>query len=217
MPEKSNSQKLRQSHGLDQEQMADIQINQQQSADVSEIKMVKASKKRQDGTAYELPEHEKHLVHVELETPSYDRLTGQKLSRPRTQTFYQQEFDAMEREGAFDGMTVEILHSPAGWKRAKEVKKNLEAQAEGAPPIPKVVSEPGAGTPLLDILAAKTEKQLREVHKSLYPEVDNSQLSKEDLQADIRDRVGDWGKEADVTLRETYNNQLKAAGLPPIE
>jgi hypothetical protein len=200
--------------------MADLQIEQQQGPD-SQVKTKKGGK-MQSGNAYEFPEHEEHLVHVELETPEFDRVSGRKTSIPRVQTFYADEFDRMERQGAFGGMNVEILHAPSGKissARKKEISEknaavdDLTVPTPVTPEPPKIVSDPGAGTLLVDVLEAKTEAQLREVHTALYPEVDNSSLSKEDLKADITDRVGEYGKESNVTLKAQYDNQLKGLGL----
>lgn len=190
--------------------MEEVQLAQT-SGDPDLIDKATGKGKLASGEAYVFPAIEKHLVHVELELEEYDRQTGKKTSTPRVQKFYPDEFVRLEQEGQFAFHRVEILHEPSkalpkGLKASLEDNETKELQ-------PLVKSQPGAGTPLTDILDAKTEAELRGAHKNLYPTVDNKGLSKEELVSDIRALIGEYSQEQNAELKQQHLNRLRGLGL----
>jgi hypothetical protein len=61
---------------------------------------------------HEIKAIEKHLVHVKLENPSFNNVTGERQSKPFIQMFYPNEFDKMVNDNSFAGLTVEKIHDP---------------------------------------------------------------------------------------------------------
>lgn len=114
-----------QSHNLTHQQHNDLQYAQMSG----EVEMVDANK----NSEYQIPVHEQHLVHAVIETKSFDSNTGVKTSVPITQVFYPAEFLQMEKENAFVGKDVEIVHKPEGLGAIKlkpEDKSNLNEPAD---------------------------------------------------------------------------------------
>lgn len=100
--------------------MEDLKIAQNEGT----VKAVNTNKPTND---YKIPENERHLLHAQLETPSFSPVTGERTSKPFVQSFYPEEFDKMEAEKHFAGMQVEILHDPRSDKKATADK--VEAMA----------------------------------------------------------------------------------------
>lgn len=189
--------------------MLALQIEQQQ-ADGGQIKTKKGSGKRGDGSAYDFPEHESHLVHAEIELENFDAATGAKVSKPMIQTFYPQEFERMEKEGSFAFRKVTILHAPS--QTSAETKERVKT-SETNELIPQFRTGPLAGQPIVEVLEGKNVKQLKEIHKELYPDVDASKLDKSDVVKDITDIVGVYHTDLKEDLKQQYQNKLEALGL----
>jgi hypothetical protein len=96
-------------HGLTRREMKDLQRAQAVGLQ-GEIKMIPGN--GPDAGSYMLPEYEKDLVHVELEIPQFDQTTGERKSKPSTQKFGVNEFEAMKQHNGFAGYTTKILNSP---------------------------------------------------------------------------------------------------------
>jgi hypothetical protein len=191
----------KQAHGLTGAEMRELQA--QQIAEEAP-KMVKGSKDKK----HFFPAAEKHLVHVRLQTGGFNAETGQPNSTPRVQTFDAKEFVRMEKENAFAGMKVEILHDPTGEAEPVEPTDYLQAQ---------VVSQPGAGTPLTETLEdyqKKSVKELRAKFDELYPERKAESASMNDkkvLISEISDRLTFLAAEsASETEAEALKRQEQA-------
>lgn len=70
-----------------------------------------------------------HLIHVRIEARQFDVSTGKKTSVPIIQSFYPNEFETMDKQGAFNGKDVEIVHEPAAKERSAKV---IEPKTGGA-------------------------------------------------------------------------------------
>lgn len=74
----------------------------------------------QPDPGYKPAENEKHLYHVELERPHYDKTNGKKLSKPVIQKFTKKEYNqlvgksnAKDRSNAeMLGYTIKVLYKP---------------------------------------------------------------------------------------------------------
>ena len=95
-------------HGLTAK--AQIELHRQQANEES-AETVKANGPDADG--YRVDKAEAHIVHVQLEIPQFDSLTGARLSKPFVQKFGVKEFEAAKENGGFTGYAVKVLHSPA--------------------------------------------------------------------------------------------------------
>lgn len=95
-------------HGLTAKEQTELhrqQVNEETAA------TVKGNGPDADG--YRVDKAEAHIVHVQLEIPQFDSLTGARLSKPFVQKFGVKEFEAAKENGGFTGYTVNVLHSPA--------------------------------------------------------------------------------------------------------
>jgi hypothetical protein len=128
--------------------MADVQVQQMQD---EKIAMKKAKGKKSSGESYEFPAVEAHLVHAEIKTPQFDPVTGQDKGIAFIQKFYPEEFKRTEKSNGFAGRKVTILHDGDSKAELEDVEPTEYLD-------PKIVSEPGAGTPLdIDVLESNEE------------------------------------------------------------
>lgn len=209
MSEQNKTARLRQAHGLSQEEMLDLQVEQQQ-AENSTVKEIKKKVKvayaqGESRTAeYSFPAHEKHLVHVELEIPGFDPATGARTSIPWTQKFYPNEYKAMEKTNAFAGHKVTILHDPSNEVEGVEPEDSFE---------PKIVSNPGAGISLIERLDKKKVAELQGIYKEFRPN-EVPPADKKALVEEIEKHITFMNDEKLTDeLRATYENRLKALDL----
>lgn len=126
----SQADNKHQSHGLTVGDMKNLAIKQS----LGTVKKVKAN---QDDK-YEIDEHEQHLIHITLETPRFNEVTGERLSKPHVRCFYVNDFEKMSRtvkdktkkndfpENAFRGSLVRIIHDPRDTKSTKTALSKSE-------------------------------------------------------------------------------------------
>lgn len=80
-----------------------------------------------DAGDYKVEKEEAHLMHVQIEVPSFNATTGEKNSPPPSvQKFTEKTFKAAKDSGAFAGYAVKILHAP------KDAAEALGEAGEGA-------------------------------------------------------------------------------------
>jgi len=160
---------------------------------------------------YQIPKNEEHLVHVEIETPNYNQVTGEKTSVPFVQSFYPFEFAKMEKDGAFAGKDVKIIHQPSDLKKvtvAPEDKSNLGEGAdllENGKEVKKLIDENGGGTQVVQIPKKEdgtgveedpnkpsmkwTKPQLQAEYKKLWGEDPTPATPKEELLEAIEEKL----------------------------
>lgn len=73
-----------------------------------------------DPEGYAAQEHERHLIHAEIELKQYNPATGEKQSQPRVQVFTEAEWKQVQDSGILEGYSVRILHKPSGVKLGNE-------------------------------------------------------------------------------------------------
>jgi hypothetical protein len=61
-------------------------------------------------------EKERHLFHVQIETPAFDPKTGKRLSKPKTQIFGANEFTNFKNNAPQLGYEMKILWNPEQYK-----------------------------------------------------------------------------------------------------
>lgn len=61
-------------------------------------------------------EKERHLFHVELETPAFDQKTGKKLSKSKVQIFNPSEWTNFKNNAQHLGFVYKILWNPEQYK-----------------------------------------------------------------------------------------------------
>lgn len=61
-------------------------------------------------------EKERHLFHVEIETPAFDPKNGKRLSKPKTQIFGANEFTNFKNNAPQLGYEMKILWNPEQYK-----------------------------------------------------------------------------------------------------
>lgn len=61
---------------------------------------------------HNIREVEKNHYHVAMELPSYDRTTGDKLSKARVNKYTPQAFEETKKRTGFNGYEMHILHNP---------------------------------------------------------------------------------------------------------
>lgn len=84
---------------------------------------------------YQIPEHERDCYHVALEARSFNPSTGEKLSKPRVQTYSRMTYTNMRDQkpySGFHGFSVHVLHDPT----RLSAKKVAEALKPTPPPAP---------------------------------------------------------------------------------
>jgi hypothetical protein len=159
-------------HGQTEESLQDLRLAQI----AGDVPRKKGNKNKE----YTFPAHDAHLVHAEISTPSFNQQTGADESAKQIQVFGAQEFDQMERQQAFAGLKVTILHNPK------------DGDAEDVEPqdqlIPKVVSTPGAGIRTDMPLEKQNVEQLTRVHNDLFPGRE-APKNKKELVANIQERL----------------------------
>lgn len=184
-----------QSHGLNQEELEALQVKQAQGEAGVKIKGNKSSD-------YELNATDAHLVHVSLKTPNFDPISGVDRGQETVQTFYPNEFMKMEKEQAFAGQKVTILHDPSAEAEDQGSHDHLKAQ---------VMSQPGAGTSLTEPVTGGLA-DLKKTYADLFPG-SKVPTKKADLEQAIAMRIpfaGDEAKQAELKAQEEA--RLKAAG-----
>jgi hypothetical protein len=80
----------------------------------------KAEVKAEEESGYKPSEKEKHLYHVELEKPLFDKTTGKKLSKPVVQKFTKAEYNQLvgkknekdKSNAEMLGYIVNVLYKP---------------------------------------------------------------------------------------------------------
>ncbi len=153
----------KQSHNMTVTEMEELKYKQQNGI----VETVKANK----DSSYEIPEHEQHLIHAEIEIKQFDTASGAKTSIEKVQTFYPKEFADMVSSGGFKGYSVKVIHDPK--LESEKVEKPSKAKAG------KVESEK-----VEKPLTKKEQKELDSVraeYKTLYGEADET-LSLEEMQ-----------------------------------
>lgn len=74
---------------------------------------------------YEVPKHEKHLVHAEIEKRIFDRVTGERKSKPYVQKWDPQQWETWKTQAESLGYTINcILHAPDMAKARTKPKKS---------------------------------------------------------------------------------------------
>lgn len=122
--------------------------------------------------------HEKHLVHVELENPEFDRLTGEKKSVPFVQKFYVAEFNKMVKDGAFKGMKTRIVHM--GEETAPVVA--MQGTGAGSQGGGANANDNGnGGGPVKKELEKMNKLELQAEYKLLFQEDAKDELTKAEL------------------------------------
>lgn len=109
-------------HGMSREELDELRYKQNYDEAVPTVKAANSSSKD-----YAVPQHEEHMVHISMEAKVYSQKNGEKLTKPRVQKFYPQEFGAMEARGAFKGYTVDVLHMSDESKKKYAAAKKAEA------------------------------------------------------------------------------------------
>ena len=71
-----------------------------------------ADSKKTVSEAFKPKANEAHLIHVELDKPSYNPKTGEKQSRAYIQIFTEGDFKAFEKHAQQQGFSVKVLHDP---------------------------------------------------------------------------------------------------------
>ncbi len=122
-----------QSHGLTHQQIKDLKYDQMNDNQ----EFTEANK----NPNFVIPSCEEHLIHANIELKTYSPTTGDKTSVAKLQSFYPEEFNKMESQGAFIGYDVEIVHQPKtedaplklhGGKRMKIKEEDKSDLGEGA-------------------------------------------------------------------------------------
>lgn len=191
-----------QSHKMSHQELKNLQLDQM--SDVNET--VTANK----DSKFEIPVNEQHLVHVEIETPNYNQLTGQKTSVPFVQSFYPIEFARMEKDGAFAGKDVKVIHEPTAEKKVivpAEDKSNLGEGADiikNGEEVKKAIKESGAGSNVVQLPKQEdnkgaegdvnkpsmtwTKPELQAEYKKLWDEEPVASMNKEQLLEAIEEK-----------------------------
>jgi hypothetical protein len=110
----------------------------------------------------------------------YDRLTGARLSAPRVQIFYPKEFQQMEKDNAFAGMKVTVLHDGGETVPEDQLDLNLTPQSGN---ISEVKSEPTK--PLEDM----SHEEIVKEYRRYYNEDPTPDMSDEEIKALIEERI----------------------------
>lgn len=198
MAEKSKA--VLQAHGLNQDELEALQVKQAQGEAGEKIKGNKSSD-------YELNATDAHLVHALLKTPNFDPITGVDRGQEVVQTFYPNEFMKMEKEQAFAGQKVTILHDPSAEAQDQGSHDHLKAQ---------VMSEPGAGTPLTGVAGGLAD--LKKQYAELFPGA-KVPTKKADLEQAIAMRIP-WGndpvKQEELKTQEELRLQAAGANNPEL-
>lgn len=192
-----------QAHRLNHQELRDLQYAQMND----EAETIKGNK----NSDFDIPAVEKHLIHANIELKSFNSATGEKTSVARLQSFYPKDFERMEKEGAFKGYSVEIVHQPSDKvEPAVEDKGNL-AQGAFVDENSKKIAEQLAngqsvGGPIGGVLNIDPNIKLPETGTSGSGDVKES---KEDLEKRLKklDKAGvqaeykkSWSEDADSSL-----------------
>ena len=122
MPKNSNNQSPLDKLAAEMETQAQVET---QAASKPETTQETAAQEQtevqeQSKAAYTPAQGEKHLYHVELEKPFFDKRTGKRLSTPTVQKFTETEFKALtgkrdekdKSNAEMLGYTVKVLWNP---------------------------------------------------------------------------------------------------------
>jgi len=158
---------------------------------------------------YKILKHEAHLVHAKISIPQFDPNTGEDQSQTQVQKFYPQEFAKMQKEQAFAGKKVEILHDGGD---ASDL--DIEDQTGSEFLTPQIVSQPGAGLDLTKDYSQLTAAELKKVWGEFYPDANTNPApaTKKELLGGIQDRIAflqDEKQRQDLQAQEL--NKLRAA------
>lgn len=76
-----------------------------------------------------VPKGEEHLYHCRIEIKKFDPETGERKSKPRIQVFGKKSFETFVLHNLRkQGYTVDVLHDPNEWVKAKKAEAEKAAQ-----------------------------------------------------------------------------------------
>lgn len=76
-----------------------------------------------------VPKGEEHLYHCRIEIKKFDPETGERKSKPRIQVFGKKSFETFVLHNLRkQGYTVDVLHDPNEWTKAKKAEAEKAAQ-----------------------------------------------------------------------------------------
>lgn len=76
-----------------------------------------------------VPKGEEHLYHCRIEIKKFDPETGERKSKPRIQVFGKKSFETFVLHNLRkQGYTVDVLHDPNEWAKAKKAEAEKAAQ-----------------------------------------------------------------------------------------
>lgn len=143
---------------------------------------------------YEFPEYEKHLMHVQLETPEFDSVTGEKKSLPYVQKFYVKEFEQIESVSGFAAFKVNILHDPSRGAALKVEKAYVAGDASKPDSIVNVPT--GANEVAKSDINVMRKAELLALYKEVYGEDASEDATVASLKEDIKLRQDYLAEEA---------------------
>ncbi len=185
---------INQAHGLTSDELADVQLSQIAG---EEMNTASGSGDKQ----YKFPPHEKHLIHAQIQSGGFNPSTGEPTGSKYVQKFDPKEFERMQREQAFAGLNVTVLHDPTGEAEDSEALDYL---------APMIVSQPFAGTILTEDLNQQDEKKLKKIAEEAFGKDEVKGLKKADIIAKIEEQIGFAEPEVQETLMNQWNNRFAA-------
>lgn len=120
---------------------------------------------------YQIPEHERDCYHVALEARSFNPSTGEKLSKPRVQTYSRMTYTNMRDQkpySGFHGFSVHVLHDPT--RTTVAPKKAVAPAPVPAPEQDDTKDEVNARDEQFGVIANKLKYQ-NGVTAELLPEL----------------------------------------------
>ena len=117
-PETPEEKALRLSNEAEEQKKKDAEKAELKAIEAAQTRIEKDGKKETSVRSNLLPkESERHLFHVELDTPAFDPKTGKKLSKEKVQIFNPNEFSNFEKNAVHLGLTMKILWNPKNYKQ----------------------------------------------------------------------------------------------------
>lgn len=154
-------------------------MHEQQTSN-AERNMIPANK----NSNHQISEDEKHLIHAQLRMVGRDQATGEYLHKPYVQTFYPNEFGLMDKEKAFRGLEVEIIHDP---RSEAQIKADLENDGK-----PGTVTD---GATAEKPITRMNKDELKAKYRELYEEEAPSDYTAEEIRNAIYEKIDFLEKE----------------------